>query len=590
MAASRKKIIISILAIFLLAVVSVATFSFYRLSDVEEIKKIVVANLEEALGRKVKVGEAKIDFGKGVGLRLKDVSIGGEFQGQPKLSAQTLWVVVKLVPLIEKRVEFRKIVVQGASVLVVRDAQGQSNIGGFKDWTEKPVSENSVFNFFKVSHVDKVVVEDSAVQFIDQFAGTETAPNRFALENLQVSIRKDILTRSFRFSLKGESPHLDKRSTINISGNIGNADLKNMDSGFSLDGKIKVDELNVFSFRPYIKKLLGDAPNSGRVSVDSVFSGQIGGTLTSSGKVRYTSRSPKRQPAIRDPAVAGRGILDYKVSLDGDRFKIDEFHLKSGPFESHGQGVVQPFLAKDPQVSLLLHTNPFLVDKSQSYLPLNIFPKEYHDLVHQRMKGGTLQVQTLKFEGLWTQLKNITLKKNHQRLSGTFKLSRMDWKEPLPDLKQVTGTVKMANGDQTVDIAKASYYDHPLNNIHGTIKNVIDEPEVDFSLENQVELGALHDALLKIFSDSSIGHYIQDYQELQGPGVMRLHLKGPLKEPEQLSLTAELLMQEASLFDKDLGYHINGLNGTIHCFRVPDRELADVPKNSTLLRFEQLKG
>lgn len=75
----------------------------YNLLDVDRVKAHAVQQLESLTGRKVTVGRAELDWGKGVSVRMRDVSIANRSQSDPEFEAQSVWVVVKLLPLMEQK-------------------------------------------------------------------------------------------------------------------------------------------------------------------------------------------------------------------------------------------------------------------------------------------------------------------------------------------------------------------------------------------------------------------------------------------------------------------------------------------------------
>ena len=76
-------------------------------------------------------------------------------------------MVVKVLPLLRKQVEIRKLVLQGAQVQVIRDAAGQWNIHGLMDRLDQwaPPRGDGLLNVFKVSLIKRVVVQGGRVSY-----------------------------------------------------------------------------------------------------------------------------------------------------------------------------------------------------------------------------------------------------------------------------------------------------------------------------------------------------------------------------------------------------------------------------------------
>ena len=49
-----------------------------------------------------------MDIVRGLSIRLKDVSVKSRFAEEPELKARSVWVVVRLLPLLSKQVEVKE--------------------------------------------------------------------------------------------------------------------------------------------------------------------------------------------------------------------------------------------------------------------------------------------------------------------------------------------------------------------------------------------------------------------------------------------------------------------------------------------------
>ncbi len=109
----RKRIIFYSLFTLVLGVVSVCSLAYYQLRNFEEIKTFAIEKLEELTQREVKIGDAGMDIFRGLSVRLKDVSVKSRFAEEPELTARSVWVVVRLLPLLVNRLRSRKSLFRG---------------------------------------------------------------------------------------------------------------------------------------------------------------------------------------------------------------------------------------------------------------------------------------------------------------------------------------------------------------------------------------------------------------------------------------------------------------------------------------------
>ena len=589
MAISRKRIIFYSLFTLILAVFSVFSLAYYQLRNLGEFKTLAVEKLEELTRREVKIGEAEMDIVRGLSIRLQDVAVRSSSAEEPELMARSVWVVVKLLPLLDKRVEVKKIIVQGLSLRMVRDAEGRFSLGDVKKWITQP-AESNLFKILKASLMNQLMVEDGAIHFQDYFNRPPEDPLPLNLEHISFSVRKNFLDSPFQFTLKGEIANGGSPTAFQVSGAFDNFSESQGFTGISINGKIRVHELNVSSFQPYLKKVLAKTPPGSWLSLDSSFSGNLGGTLKSEGTLKYSSNLNKNRPTLRDAHVPYRGGLEYKVSLNQDSIYIEELKSESGPFKFTAKGSLTNFLSNDPSVSFDLVTDSFLVNKSIDYLPLKFFPEEYHALIQSRFKNGSIKIKSLKFEGSLNQLRELAQEKNRSLISSELKMKHVDWQSPLPALQNVTGTFKVNKGNATLHITKARYENQPITNVHGTINNFMTRPRVDLKVENEVEMSQFHETLKRIFKGHPLLDSIAVYDNFEGTAIVRLDVKGPLDDFDRLAITGRIALNNVSLNEKGFGPRLENLNGNIIYSHTPEaakrRDAYWIP----VIKFDNLSG
>ncbi|MFQ5451314.1 MAG: AsmA-like C-terminal domain-containing protein [Nitrospinaceae bacterium] len=587
MAVSNKKVAFSILLVLFLATAAIAGAIYVQLSDLNQIKKMAVEKLEDLTGHKVSIGTAKFDFAKGISIQLQDVKIGGAHAGRPKFSAKSLWMVIKLLPLFYQKIDFRKIIIQGVSVQVIRDKKGRFNLGPVQQWVAGNKGEEGLFTLLKGSLINQLELQKGEIHFFDYRVPSGGTPFSMVIRNLHFSIRKKFLKTSFKYKLTGEMITQAPATVFTLSGTFGDPSKILDPSQFTINGKARIKNLRMATLKPYLKKWIPLSSRDDRISLESRFSGSLAGKLKSSGNLVYVFQQDTAEPAFRDPAIPIRNTLEYKISLNQkEEIEFKEVKMESGPFGFRALGKISRFRSKNPFLSFDIQTDAFQVNKSRSYLPLRIFPKEYHRLVHQRFKNGTFQIESLKFAGTLDQFKNLAAPENHKLFSGQLHLKRVDWLDPLPPLKNVTGSFALKGGDSIVDVRKASYEGTPISNLKGTVHNLLLEPIADLSLENPVDIGVFHKTLLKILDDHSYKEFVSIYRDLKGKGYLRLQLKGPLNDPDRYSLMATLIMKNVSLYQLGLEPRIDHLYGTIHYNQLPEDQQKQIP----IIKFEEFSG
>jgi hypothetical protein len=589
MAVSKKKIVLYSLTGILLLVVAISGTLYVKFSDLEKFKEMAVDRLEDLTGNKVVIGSAEMDFVKGLSVKLKEVTIGGAYEGKPKFYAKSLWMVIKLVPLLDQRIEVKKIEVEGIFLQLIRDRKGKFSFERLPDVASLP-SGNDFLEMIKGSLVKKLEIKGGDISFIDFQAFPDKKPVPLQLNNVHVLFQKKFLKIPYEFLLEGEILNPDRPTKIKLSGTLDNPAMKWDLAEFSLDGEAEIQNLPMARFQPYLKNINPAILGEGQISLESKFSGRLDGVMQSSGKLKFGSRQEANGPVLRDPSVPHRGVLDYEIILSKDTLLLNKVKMDSKAFSFTAKGALEKYLSDDPSVSFDIKTGEFQVNNSESYLPLKIIPREYHQKVHDRFRNGSLEVASLKFKGKMSELNNLTESSSFKRLSLNVRMKHMDWQDPLPLLKHVAGSFKLDAGNGELKIEKARFEDHPVTHVLGTIKNVVDHPSIDLSLDNKIELSKFHPLLFKALDGNSFQKFISDYSEMSGPGRFRINLKGPLLEPEKLALTGDIFMEDVALFMDGIEPRIEHLHGRIDFNLIPPESKTDKELTLPVIVFDNISG
>ena len=581
---SKKRVIFYSFFVLFLGVFSIFSLAYYQLRNLGEVKNLAIERMEELTGRKVSIGDAEMDIVRGLSILLKDVSVKSRWGPESELTARSVWVVVKLLPLLEKRVAVKQIIVQGASLQVVRNAVGQFSLGDVQKWISQP-ADSQLFKVLKVSLMNKVMVEDGSINFLDYLDQPKDKPLSLEMNHLHFSVRKSLVKSPYKFALKGEIPNSGASTGFKVSGAFDNFSEEKGFTGISVDGKIRLNPLNVSRFQPYFKKILAKTP--GWLSIDSSFSGNLGGVLKTEGVLKYSFDTKQERAVIRDGRVPHRGGLEYKISMEKDSINIEELKTETGPFKFKASGSLKNIFSKDPVVLIDLKTDTFQVNRSIDYLPLKIFPEEYHEVIHKNFKNGSVKFNSFKFNGTVNQLREISKPENRRKITGEIEMRKVDWQSPLPPLKKVTGTFKVDKGNSSFHIQKARYETQPLTNLKGTIENFITHPVADLSLENKLDMAQFHRTLKKAFKGHPIHNAISIYSDIEGSANIKLNVKGPLEDFDKLTIAGVIDLQSVSLVEKEFEPRIKKLNGKIIYTHTP--EVAE-RKNERWIRFLQYKN
>ena len=127
MARSKKRILLWIL-IPIILLGTFALLSVNYLLDPNIYGNILQKSLTTALDREVSIGKAKLDLWGGVGMALEDLRVRDRSLTFDLLRSERLILRVKLLPLLKRKIEWKRIVLDRPTLRVIRDKNGQFNI------------------------------------------------------------------------------------------------------------------------------------------------------------------------------------------------------------------------------------------------------------------------------------------------------------------------------------------------------------------------------------------------------------------------------------------------------------------------------
>ena len=131
--------------------------------------------------------------------------------------------------------------------------------------------------------------------------------------------------------MKGETPSESSPATFQVSGVFDNF-YKDQDlTSIPINGKLRVNGLNLAIFRPYLKKMLDKVSLDSVFSVDTRFAGSLGGKMKTEGMLKYHRDSNKESETLRDSLISNSGQLEYKVAIDHDTLNIESLKFDKLP-------------------------------------------------------------------------------------------------------------------------------------------------------------------------------------------------------------------------------------------------------------------
>lgn len=324
------------------------------LISLERYRGAVAERVGRALGRKVSVGAIRLALLTGLGVEMGDVRIAEDprFGDGPFVTANTLKVRVKLLPLFQGRVEISQVLLEEPEVVLIRDRQGRWNYHGIFERRQPPAPVERASppqEAREEAQVPPLPLTNLRVE-----AGEIVVLDRRSLKGKPLKLGGVHLTASQRdiaapvtFLLEG-TVAVSPPARLRVSGQAGPLPSEGLHR-LPLQGRLALQGLDLKAIRPYMPTQL-PFQLEGKVDLDVTGEGawealsfRVDADLAQAG-IQYL------QLFRKGPGEAGE--IHLTGELLEDRMEVSSLTANVKGVRFAGKGTVKNFLA--PEVTFVL--------------------------------------------------------------------------------------------------------------------------------------------------------------------------------------------------------------------------------------------
>lgn len=383
--------IIGIAVLVTVVLVVGAAIALPMLIDPQDIKDELSARVQEKTGRELSIpGEVELSVFPWLGASLGEVSLGNAPGFSAPVFARTskVDVRVKLMPLLDRRVEMDTVVVHGLTLNLERDEQGNANWddlaakgrGDAAGSTASPGAaaqgsgaKGSTLAALSVGGLD---VRDGTLSYSDVRAGQSYTVRNLTLKTGSLSLNAgQSMDLELGFDLNSTSPPMDGRvsatasvsldqsaALATIAGLVLNADLQGatlpggaLSATLGADAELDLDKqtLAVRNLRAQVLDLIATGTlNATGLDEAPAFSGDLDVAEFSPRKL--LEGLGQSVPATADPQVLSRAALSTKFSGSADALNLEPLRVTLDQSTLSGKAGVSNFAKPAIRFALLL--------------------------------------------------------------------------------------------------------------------------------------------------------------------------------------------------------------------------------------------
>jgi len=287
-----------------------------RLVSLDATRARVIAAAEASLHRKVEIGRMRLRlFPLGAGLDGVAVRNKTGFETPALLSADRVYVDVAFWPLLSKRVEVRRIVLDGAAITVERSESGALNVDDFLSAGRRESAPATQTASLAALLVSRIEIDRGKAAFVDR----KTSPGKtvtLAIEDLTARLSDIGPTTPARFDIAARFL-ADKGRNLTLKGTLGPPPSSGPVGAAPLAAEFSAKGLALGRLAPWVVAFRADDP--GALSVDGKVTGKALGALSIAGRVALDPPAGAKMPAVDGTVNATldwpKGTLVFEKSL-----------------------------------------------------------------------------------------------------------------------------------------------------------------------------------------------------------------------------------------------------------------------------------
>jgi hypothetical protein len=263
-----------------------------RLLDLESLRRRILASAEAALHRKVEAGAIRLQIFSGLGAGLENLVVRNPpgWESPDLLTAKRISVKVAFLPLLSRRVEVKRIVLDAPALTVERAPTGALSVDDLMRPAPDGAQENPPAAAGAALLVSRLVLERGAVRFVDR----KVAPGKTvttALEDVTGVIADVGGAAPARFDLAGRML-AGSGSNLSLRGTFGPPKPGAPMGEAPLAATFSARGLELARLAPYT----GGTSDAGVLTLDGKAEGAPLGVLRVTGAAQLTPRGTNAVP------------------------------------------------------------------------------------------------------------------------------------------------------------------------------------------------------------------------------------------------------------------------------------------------------
>jgi uncharacterized protein YhdP len=446
---SRRLLIVSVLAVLLVLAVGIVLLQ--KALHLENYKAEIVAALQSSLHRRVLYESGDFSFRPWPTFTFGKLRIMDKDGQSPFLAADKLSFRLALLPLLDRRLVLRGVVLDHPSMLISRNAAGLLTIS---DLLQESGGQPTV-------KIRSIRVKKGTLRFIDQAVGPGQLVSTLA--GLDLTMARHLRDAGYTLKLSAALLQGSEKANVHINGSLL---LPAKAASFlttKFNGTVKADNLFAGHYWPYYSTYVPFRKIDGHLNIAARFKGALN-DFTSRGTMELRQLRFDYPQVFHGVLTPKKVALAYAMTLDSRDIIVKSLDLDVDALKVKGSCALKDIPSGDLFIEARAKTSTFRLEEFGGYVPYGIIADDASRYIEQHIKGGTYRLEEGSLIGRVSQIAHMEKGTNYNVLAirGTVEQGLLSYGPEVPTFNSISGKLAMRGKDFILSGMQAKFGDSPF--------------------------------------------------------------------------------------------------------------------------------
>jgi len=479
-------------AIYLGLLLAAIHYSGRFVAETSIFKILVEERLSASSGMLVSIGDISASGHTGWGVQIERLVV---MDGAKTLvHAQTAMAELKLSAALKGDIQLAGFQLRDARLNLARGRDGLLNIG---EWEGRGLSEEAISIVLNrlLGALGVVHLENCSLTWTDLMV-SEQPPYQLKFHDINLKLHswgegsfyRELDLRAVAQSPKGAGEVL-------VKGMIHSAGRPHESPGF--DGDVKVDNLDVGHFWPYLGKVLPFQKLDTTATLESTISIRGDKSFSSKGRVAVSGLDLWYREAYRQGLKARNISVIHDINIAGDSITVKKAQIDAAPLAIKLEGEASKLRGGNPEFYVEMDLSRVDIMELKKYVPFKYLTGVQAGFIENHIFGGEIKVTGLTFDGDLRTLEKLDQVESYKSLSGALDLFGLSF--TVPGLKRkfadIHGEFILADNRLVFNDLAGRYGHSILTNVTGMVDQLHEWPTFEARIKADVDMEETREGL-----------------------------------------------------------------------------------------------